>query len=123
MLTRRHVLTALFLFVGFANFLRVGVALYVAPVLGDWALSLSLPLLGGLYFVWGSAFLLLAMLICFKRAQRWALPFAVAYQAAMWTVRLFAYRATYARSLWGRDLFLTVLFLGGIWIARTRLPI
>jgi hypothetical protein len=99
---------------GIANVTRGVLAFRVAPVLASAAPSLDLSVLGGIYVGWGVV-LLGSGIACFKRASagwRWVLRgSAIAYQLTIWIIRLMGDRSTYARSLRGRDLALTILFL------------
>lgn len=115
-------LLALFwLLFGIANLVRAAVAYQLTGALETHPPAVALPWLGGMYAVWGAAFLVSAALAWSRRAQRWAIWPALAYQAALWSVRLCAYRSDYARSLWARDLLLTGLFmLAVVWLAHTK---
>jgi len=89
---------------------------HVAPTLTNWSLSLSLKWLAAFYLAWGAAFVGAAFLVLWRarrdRQLRWVLPLAGSYQLALWVLALSTDRASYARSLWGRDLLLTGIFLG-----------
>lgn len=111
MLRRKRVLIWLFLLIGLSNLVRGTLAFLLRDALADWSLSLPLPLLGGLYLLFGLAFVLMALLMRFGGGLSWALPLASVYQLALWVIRWLGYRSAYARSLWARDLLLTGLFL------------
>jgi len=104
---------------GLANVIRGVLALQVGPVLASAAPSLDLSVLGGIYIGWGVVLLGIGI-DCFKRTSvrsRWVLRgSAAAYQLTAWIIRVVGDRSTYARSLWGRDLVLTLLFLGVVFI-------
>ncbi len=87
-------------------------ALYIAPALEGYAISVSVPFLAWFYLGWGVAFLIMGVLFWMRRALRWAKLAAVFYQATLWGLRFWAYRSEYAHMLWGRDLLLTILFFG-----------
>ncbi len=106
-----RVLALFILLIGVANLVRVGATLFVAPVLEGWILSVPLPLLCGFYAFWGTLFVLVAIISWRRRGISWAVALGAGYQASLWLLRLTGYRSTYARSLWARDLILTVLFL------------
>lgn len=112
---RRRALLWLFLAVGLANLIRAALAPQVIPALAGWSLALPLYWLAALYLVWGVVFVGAAFAIgkATRQNQSWrgALPLALGYQLALWALALGAYRASYARSLWGRDLVLTAAFL------------
>ena len=112
-------LSALYIVLGLANVTRGVLALQVGPVLASAAPSLDLSVFGGIYFGWGVA-LLGVGIGCFKRTSvrsRWILRgSAVAYQLTAWIIHLVGDRSTYARDLWGRDLVLTLLFLGVVFV-------
>ncbi len=109
--TARRGLSLLYLLVGLANLVRGGLAFYVQPALQDWPLALPLPLLGLGYIVAGALFTGLGALLWRRSILRPVLPLALAYQLALWLLRLLADRSSYARALWGRDAVLTALFL------------
>jgi uncharacterized membrane protein len=108
---RRRILAVLFLLMGLANLLRAGLVPEVLTVLEPEMLSLPLPLLGGLYGLFGLGFIVLAILSWLDRAEAWGFPFAVVYQLVLWIIRFIGYRSPFAQSLWARDLLLTLLFL------------
>lgn len=101
----------LLLLVGVANLVRAGMAAYSAPVLAEWSLTWPWWLFGGLYLLWGVSLSGLAIALWRGQARRLGLPLAVAYQASLWLLHLLGDRSVYARSLWGRDLLLSALFL------------
>ena len=111
MIKRRHLLSILFLFLGLANLIRAGLALYIAPALESWTLSLSLPLQGALYGFFGLCFIVAAIVYWRRKTHRHALKLAIAYQAVLWLVHIAADRSEYARNLYLRDAFLTLTFL------------
>ena len=112
-------LSALYIVLGLANVTRGVLALKVGPVLAPAAPALDLSVLGGIYIGWGVVLLGIGI-GCLKRTSvrsRWVLRGgAVAYELTAWIIRLVGDRATYARSLWGRDLVLTLLFLGLVFV-------
>jgi hypothetical protein len=97
---------------GVANLLRAGITVYIAPALTEYPPAVPLPLLAGLYGLWGLIFLAAALLVWRRQRPRGAFILALLYQAVLWLLNLVAYRSTYARSLWPRDLLLTLIFLG-----------
>ncbi len=97
---------------GAANLLRAGMTVYIAPALAEYPPSLSLPLLAGVYGLWGVVFLAAALIAWRRKSTGGALGLALAYQAMLWIISLISYRSEYARSLWPRDLLLTFIFLG-----------
>jgi hypothetical protein len=105
---------------GAANLLRAGMTVYIAPALAEYPPSLSLPLLGSVYGLWGIIFLVAAVIAWRRKSTGGALGLALAYQAVLWTMNLLAYRSTYARSLWPRDLLLTLIFLGFVVLLAGR---
>ncbi len=118
---RKRVLIWLFFLTGLANLIRGILAFLLRDALAGWSLSLPLPLLGGLYLLFGLAFLLMALLLRFGGGLSWALPLAAVYQLALWVIRWLGYRSAYARSLGARDLLLTGLFLALV-VILTRSP-
>lgn len=108
---RRRILAVVFLLMGLANLLRAGLVPEALTVLEPEMLSLPLPLLGGLYGLFGLGFIVLAILSWLDRAEAWSFPFAVVYQLVLWIIRFIGYRSPFAQSLWARDLLLTLLFL------------
>lgn len=108
---RRPILAILFLLMGMANLLRATLVPEVQTVLDPEMLSLSLSFLGWLYGLFGVGFTVLAILAWRGRAMQLIFPFAVVYQALLWTIRFIGYLSPYAQVLWARDLVLTVLFL------------
>ena len=98
--------------VGLANVVRSVQAWIFSRVLTE--TSLALPVLGGVYLVFGLIFLVSGMLYFRKpgRRTRWfARGLAVVYQVVVWLIQLIGDRSAYARRLWGRDLILTLVFL------------
>lgn len=114
-----RLLLVLHIVLGLANVTRGVLAFKVGPVLAPAEPSLSLSLLGWIYILWGVVLLGIGI-GCFRRTSirsRWVLRgTAVAYQVTAWIIRLVGDRSTYARSLWGRDLVLTILFLGVVYV-------
>lgn len=108
---RRRILAVLFLLMGSVNLLRAGLVPEALTVLEPEMLSLPLPLLGGLYGLFGLGFMVLAIPVWLGRAMTWAFPFAVVYQLVLWIIRFIGYRSPYAQSLWARDFLLTMVFL------------
>ena len=96
---------------GAANLIRAGMSAYIAPALVEYPTSLSLPFLGAVYGLVGLVFLAAAIITWRRKSTGGALGLAVAYQAVVWIIKLIGYRSEYARSLWPRDLLLTLLFL------------
>lgn len=97
----------------------------VASALSGWPLALSVYWLAGFYFLWGLGFTGAAFAVVRSArrnsTRRWALPVALGYQLTLWALALGAYRASYARALWGRDLALTALFLAAVaFLARGK---
>jgi hypothetical protein len=112
---RRRILALLFFAVGAANLVRAAMGIHVAPTLASWMLSLSPYTAAAFYLVWGLAFTgaTWATLKALPQGKplRWALLLAAGYQVSLWILNLSTYRASYARSLWGRDLILSAVFL------------
>ena len=108
-------LLILYVVLGLANITRGVLSFRMGPVLAPAAPSLDLSVLGGIYIGWGVALVGIGI-GCFRRASArsgWVLgASAVVYQLTVWTIRLVGDRSTHARGLWGRDLVLTILFLG-----------
>ena len=96
---------------GAANLLRAGMTVYIAPALAEYPPSLSLPLLASVYGLWGVIFLAAAIIAWRRKSTRGALGLALLYQAVLWIINLVGDRSEYARSLWPRDLLLTIIFL------------
>ncbi len=96
---------------GAANLLRAGMATYIAPALVEYPPSLSLPLLGAVYGLWGLIFCAAAVLAWRRKSPNGAFGLALAYQVVLWIIKLIGYRSEYARSLWPRDAALTLVFL------------
>lgn len=96
---------------GVANLLRAGMAVYIAPALAEYPPSLSLPLLGSVYGLWGVIFLAAAVIAWRRKSTGGALGLALVYQTVLWTMNLVGDRSTYTRSLWPRDALLTLAFL------------
>lgn len=111
--------------VGVTNVARGVLGFAVGPVIaGDVP---YFPWLSGIYVAWG--FVLLGVsAVYLVRTGAFALwpvlGTGTAYQATLWAIKLIAERASYARSLWLRDLLLTFIFIGGVWllgwVAATR---
>jgi len=95
---------------GVANLIRAGMSVYIAPALVEYPTSLSLPLLGAVYGLLGLMFLAAAIITWRRKSAGGVLGLAVAYQVVLWIIKLIGYRSEYARSLWPRDLLLTVIF-------------
>ncbi|MBN1921302.1 MAG: hypothetical protein JW892_08665 [Anaerolineae bacterium] len=118
---RRRILALLFFAVGAANLVRAAMGVTIAPTLAAWTLSLSPYAAAAFYLVWGLAFTGATWATCKAtqpgkaalryKALRWALPLAAGYQVSLWVLNLSTYRASYARSLWRRDLILSAVFL------------
>ncbi len=108
---RSKLLTVFFGAMGLANVARALLAFRIGPAFESYALSFPLPILGGLYLLWGIGFLVFAALFWTKRALRWSLLPAALYQLTVWALRLFAYRSEYARNLWMINIALTAGFL------------
>jgi len=112
-------LLALYSVLGLANVTRGVLALPVGSVLAPAAPSLDLSVLGGIYIGWGVALLGIGI-GCLKRtpvrSRRILRGSAVAYQLTAWIIHIVGDRSTYARSLWGRDLVLTLLFLSVVFV-------
>ena len=96
---------------GAANLIRAGMSVYIAPALVEYPTSLSLSFLGAVYGLLGLIFLAAAIITWRRKRTSGALGLAVAYQAVLWIIKLIGYRSEYARSLWPRDLLLTLIFL------------
>lgn len=115
---RARTLMLLFLGVGIANLIRAAMAVHIAPVLEAWPVAFPLSGLAVFYLAWGVIFVGAAWHIWRGAREgatpRSAFPLALTYQLGLWGVALFAYRASYARSLWSRDLVLTVAFLASV---------
>lgn len=99
---------------GVANLLRAGMTVYIAPALVEYPPSLSLPVLGSVYGLWGMIFLVMAVIAWRRESVCGALGLALAYQIFLWMIKLIGYRSAYACSLWPRDALLTLLFLASI---------
>ncbi len=117
---RQRVLAAFFFILGLANLVRAGMIPYVASVLTDWPLTVPLPLLGGVYVLWGLLFAALGVLLWVGKAHRLAPPAAVGYQLTLWILHGLAYASTYARELWPRDAALTAGFLLSVALLMRR---
>jgi len=109
---RRRVLALLFLLIGVANLVRAFLTTRLLPVLEEWPSSIPLSVLGWGYLLCGVVFIGVSFTVVWKGTTAFALPLAIAYQVLLWSLHVLAYRATYARNLWARDLVLTLLFLG-----------
>jgi len=105
---------------GVANLIRAGMSVYIASALVEYPTSLSLPLLGAVYGLLGLVFLAAAIITWRRKSTGGALGLAVAYQAVVWIIKLIGYRSEYARSLWPRDLLLTLLFLACVALVAGR---
>jgi len=105
---------------GAANLIRAGMSAYIAPALTEYQTSLSLPLLGAMYGLLGLIFLAAVIITWRRKSTGGALGLAVAYQVVLWIVKLIGYRSEYARSLWARDLLLTLIFLALIGVLTGR---
>jgi hypothetical protein len=114
------VISIIWVIFGAANLLRAGMTIYIAPALAEYPPSLPLPLLGSVYGLWGMIFLVAAVMTWRRKTTGGALGLALVYQAVLWTMNLVAYRSTYARSLWPRDLLLTLIFLGFVVLLAGR---
>ncbi len=105
---------------GVANLVRAGMAAYIAPALAEYPPSVPLLLLGSVYGLWGAIFLAAAIITWRRKSSGGAFGLALAYQAVLWMLNLFGYRSAYARSLWPRDLLLTLIFLALIALVTRR---
>lgn len=105
---------------GAANLIRAGMSVYIAPALVEYPTSLSLPLLGAVYGLLGLIFVAAAIITWRRKSISGALGLAVAYQVVVWIIKLLGYRSEYARSLWVRDLLLTVIFLALVALVAGR---
>ncbi len=95
---------------GAANALRGHLAWQVAPVLAG-QVSVSLPLIGFYYVMWGLIWAGLGLAVVRARALQLVLPLALGYQLMGWGIRWLYDRSDYAHALWGRDAVLSLLFL------------
>ncbi|MBN2390684.1 MAG: hypothetical protein JXR84_08175 [Anaerolineae bacterium] len=114
MLKKWRVIAIIIVWIAFgaANLLRAGMTVYIAPALAEYPPSLSLPLLASVYGLWGVIFLAAAVIAWRRKSiSSGTLGLALLYQAVLWIMNLLSYRSTYTRSLWPRDLFLTLIFL------------
>ncbi|MGC9469515.1 MAG: hypothetical protein ACP5HS_13045 [Anaerolineae bacterium] len=105
-------LLILYVAIGLANVVRGVMAFVVAPILTD--LSLPLPVLGVVYLLYGVGFVSAGLIFLMRTgpfARRLVQGVALAYQLTFWLIRLLGVRSATARSLWPRDLFLTIAFL------------
>jgi len=96
---------------GAVNLIRAGMSVYMAPALAEYPPSLSLGLLAGVYGLWGVIFLAAALITWRRKSTHGAFGLALAYQVVLWIIKLIGYRSEYARSVWSRDLLLTLIFL------------
>jgi len=79
---------------------------------------------GGIYIGWGVALLGIgigSLRLASVRSRRILRGSAAAYQLTVWIIHLVGDRSTYARSLWVRDLVLTILFLGVVFVLTALL--
>jgi hypothetical protein len=106
---------------GVANLIRAGMTLYIAPALEGRTLSVSLPFLGSVYGLWGVIFLVAAVIAWRRKSTGGALGLALFYQAVLWILHLVGDRSTYARSLWARDVLMTLVFLAFIIILTVKI--
>jgi hypothetical protein len=105
---------------GVANLLRAGMTVYIAPALAEYPPSLSLPLLASVYGLWGVIFLAAAVIAWRRKSTGGAFGLALLYQAVLWIMNLLGGRSGYARSLWPRDVLLTLIFLALIALLAGR---
>ena len=113
--------------VGVTNVARGVLGFVVGPVIaGDVP---YFPWLSGIYVAWGIVFLGVCAVYLVRKVSfaLWpVLGIGTAYQATLWAIKLIAERASYARSLWLRELLLTFIFIGGVsllgWVAATWSP-
>ena len=105
------VIIILWIVLGVANLIRAGMSVHIAPALVEYPTSLPLPLLGAVYGLLGLIFLAAAIITWRRKNTGGALGLAVMYQAVLWIINVIGYRSAYARSLWPRDLLLTLIFL------------
>jgi hypothetical protein len=99
--------------VGAINLARGVLGFVVGPVIA--AEAPMLHLLSALYVAWSVVFVGISVARLLSAASvisRSALSVAVLYQATLWTIKLVWERASYARTLWPRDVALTVAFIG-----------
>jgi len=104
-------LVIVWIILGAVNLLSAGMTAYIAPALAEYPPSLPLPVLAGVYGLWGVIFFAAAALAWRRKSTGGALGLALVYQVVLWAVKLIGYRSEYARSLWPRDLLLTLIFL------------
>lgn len=129
---RLWLLTILYGALAVANVARGLLAIRIAPVFADQSLALPLPLLSIVYTAWGIAFAI--TLIYYRRrsvqggkrarrperARKVVLGVALGYQVTVWLIYLLGMRASYARSLWARNLLLSALFIVAVVLLTTR---
>ena len=110
-------LSVVVLGLGLANVGRAGTALAYRARLPDLEMTVSWAYLAVMGSVWGVVFLAcLVGLLGFRRWGRWStLVAVVVYEIHVWGNHLLFDANEYARSLWPRDLALTLLLLILIW--------
>ena len=114
------IISIVWVILGVANLIRAGMSVYIASALVEYPTSLSLPFLGVVYGLLGLIFLAVAIVTWRRKSTGGALGLAVAYQVVLWIIKLIGYRSEYARSLWPRDLLLTLLFLACVALVAGR---
>lgn len=102
------------------NLVRASLSLYIAPALEGWTLSFPLPLQGALYLVFGLCFIIAAIIYWRQKHHRHALKLAIGYEAILWVVHITADRSEYARNLYLRDAFLTLILLSFVALLTTK---
>ncbi len=108
---KRWALSVLLCIKGLANLIRAGMSFKMDSLFTKLNLGMF-PLLGGFYAVLGIVFIGLAIM-CWRRNRQCPAPFIVlGYEVSIWIVRILAFRSTYARSLWSRDVIFSLAFLG-----------
>jgi hypothetical protein len=108
-------LLVLYAGVGIVNVARGVLGFVVGPVIA--AEVPYLVLLSVINVAWGAAFLFVSVAHLVKAdafAPRVVLRVAMLHQATVWVIKLAGERASYARSLWPRDLVLTIAFVGTV---------
>jgi hypothetical protein len=74
-----------------------------------------LPLLSSVYLVWGTVFIVGALVV--GRDVAWTdrrlpvLAMTLLYQTTVWVIRVVGERSSYSRGLWVRDLVLSSVFV------------
>jgi hypothetical protein len=101
--------------VGVTNVARGVLGFVVGPAVA--AEAPALPIVSAIYVAWGLVFLGVGVVYLVKATSfdsRPVLGAAVLYQVTLWVIKLVGERASYARSLWPRDLLLMVVFVGAV---------